>query len=218
MSKDSNMRAKVENLLYLWRANTQFESSSTQLRENLYYKRLIELGEEAVPFLVAEMDGHLSHALCTITEENPVEEQDAGDMDAIASCWKQWLTEKNTRKKYPEQHIVLGVNLEPFEFRHRNEDVVVWMGDNDVFDIKVEHSSYFGKRRHEYLEVRITISQPDEPDRGLYVNPKSWESVEEAIRDALDFEENLYTDQLNLAVSRLNDVRSNRKLIEENLK
>lgn len=215
---DPNMRAKVENILYRWHADTKFESSSTKQRENPYYQMLIELGEEAIPFLVAEMDGHLDHALRAITGENPVEEHVAGDMDAIASYWADWLKQKNTRKKYPEQRSVLGVSLEPFEFRNRNQDVVVWMGDNDILDITVEHSSYFGRRNHEYLEVRINISQPDEPDRLFGVHVNSWESIEEEIQSALDYEEKLYTDQLNLATSNLSKVQSNRKLFKESLK
>lgn len=213
---DPNMKAKVENLLYQWHNDTKFESSSTRLRENPYYQMLIELGEEAVPFLVAEMDGHLSHALCTITGENPVEEHVAGDMDAIASYWKEWLKQKNTRKKYPESHTVLGISLVPHEtyetYDRRHRALVQWKGSNSIVDVVVEHSPDFYRNRHEYLDITVTVQ-----GRVFASNSKTWEEVDVSLYRELNQCERLRMEEADRATKRLEEIRNNRSLFDASI-
>ena len=94
MVQPTTLEETVARLLARWRAETAFISSSTQRNEHPDYLQIIALGEEALPFLLRDLestrDGHLSKALTAITGVRPVPPGARGKIDAIAEAWLTW--------------------------------------------------------------------------------------------------------------------------------
>ena len=88
---------RVVRLLGIWRDQTAYLSSSTQLVEHPAYQELIALGPAALPFLFRDLeqtkDGHLSKALTTLTGAHPVPAEDRGKLAKVADAWLRWARE-----------------------------------------------------------------------------------------------------------------------------
>jgi hypothetical protein len=57
------------------------------------YQEIIAMGTPAIPWLLRELSTDIHHwgyALEKITGENPVPEQDAGDLRRVAEAWIKW--------------------------------------------------------------------------------------------------------------------------------
>ena len=57
------------------------------------YQRIIAMGDEAVPLILAELDRHLDHwfwALHSITGVDPVPEDSQGNTSEMANAWLEW--------------------------------------------------------------------------------------------------------------------------------
>ena len=57
------------------------------------YQQIIGLGERALPLIFQELRREPDHwfwALAAITGKNPVPEEDAGDLEAMANDWLSW--------------------------------------------------------------------------------------------------------------------------------
>jgi hypothetical protein len=83
---------RVAALVSTWLRDTEFDSTSEKFSHPAY-KQIIELGEKAVPFLLAEMrdrPDQWSTALRTITGENPVPPEARGRLREIARSWVEW--------------------------------------------------------------------------------------------------------------------------------
>jgi hypothetical protein len=80
-------------LLATWKDETVLSSSLTEIFLNPAHQAIIGLGLEAVPLLLRELarePTHLGWALASITRENPVTEEIAGDVLAQAEAWLAW--------------------------------------------------------------------------------------------------------------------------------
>ena len=88
---------RVVRLLGRWRAETAYQSSSTQISGHPAYQELIALGTAALPFLFRDLeqtgDGHLSKALTAITGAHPVPAEDRGKIRNVAEAWLRWARE-----------------------------------------------------------------------------------------------------------------------------
>lgn len=76
-----------------WRAETAFWSSSTQRSMHPSYQQIIGMGKPAVGLLLEELDRDPDWyfwALQSITGENPVPMDSAGDFRAMRECWLRW--------------------------------------------------------------------------------------------------------------------------------
>ncbi len=76
-----------------WKSRTRHLSNTAQIALVFSYQKLIGLGPPVVPLILAELENEPDHwfwALEAITGENPVSNEDAGDMDASAKAWIQW--------------------------------------------------------------------------------------------------------------------------------
>jgi len=76
-----------------WKAKTRHLSNVGQISLDFSYQNIIGMGPEVVPLILAELEKESDHwfwALEAITGENPVSENDAGDMEASAKAWVKW--------------------------------------------------------------------------------------------------------------------------------
>ena len=76
-----------------WKAKTSHLSNVGQISLAFSYQNIIGMGPEVVPLILAELEKEPDHwfwALEAITGENPVNENDAGDMEASAKAWVKW--------------------------------------------------------------------------------------------------------------------------------
>jgi hypothetical protein len=77
-----------------WKEQTRTASSDFMaIVMNRSYQRIISLGYDAVPLIMAELVSEPDHwgwALQAITGVNPVPEEADGDIDAIANAWLNW--------------------------------------------------------------------------------------------------------------------------------
>lgn len=77
-----------------WKKQTRTSASDfTTIVMNSSYQRIISLGYDALPLIMAELareSDHWGWALQAITGVNPVPEDAEGDIDAIANAWLGW--------------------------------------------------------------------------------------------------------------------------------
>jgi hypothetical protein len=76
-----------------WKSKTRHLSNTVQISLVFSYQKIIGMGPPVVPLILAELEQEPDHwfwALEAITEQNPVTERDAGDIEASARAWVQW--------------------------------------------------------------------------------------------------------------------------------
>jgi hypothetical protein len=85
-------------LVARWRSETRSLSSTTDRALNSAYQDIIGMGKPVLPLLFRELDQHGGHwfwALRHITRENPVPQQDAGNIQKMREAWLRWGREHN---------------------------------------------------------------------------------------------------------------------------
>jgi len=94
-------REKIEETFYKlleeWREETLMLSSLEEMIMHPSYQMIIGLGKRAVPLLLKELKkepDHLFWALHVITRKDPTSEEDAGDLQKMASSWIKWGEKK----------------------------------------------------------------------------------------------------------------------------
>jgi hypothetical protein len=88
----SDMNIVFEELYKHWKDETSF-LSSTDIFDNIYYQRIIALGNDVVPVIINKLNGEstfLFYALHKITGENPVLAEHRGDIVKMTQDWKNW--------------------------------------------------------------------------------------------------------------------------------
>jgi hypothetical protein len=81
------------DLVRAWRHGIKFESSTTRILGHPAFRRIVALGEPAIPLILREIQrepDHLSFALREITGTSPVPAGAAGNMARIAALWLAW--------------------------------------------------------------------------------------------------------------------------------
>src|SRR4051812_35619155 len=76
-----------------WRAGTRYLSSATEIATHPAYQRIIGLGPQVIPLILAELEKQPEHwfwALAALTGEDPVPETDHGRVWAMAAAWLKW--------------------------------------------------------------------------------------------------------------------------------
>lgn len=77
-----------------WRAERGVLSSARQMAKNDNYRRIIEMGKRAVPFILEDLrknpPDHWSVALHAITDVNPVPDDARGRLQEMAKAWVAW--------------------------------------------------------------------------------------------------------------------------------
>lgn len=76
-----------------WKKSTSHFSDTRRIAENADYKAIISYGEEAIPFIMRELESRPDHwfeALWRITHKNPVPHEHRGRIDLMAQDWLKW--------------------------------------------------------------------------------------------------------------------------------
>lgn len=88
---------KFHRLASLWRAETAYVSSSSDLVSHPAFREIVNMGSAVVPLLLRELEnrsGHWHRALREITGANPVPTANRGSVDKAADAWLQWGKEQ----------------------------------------------------------------------------------------------------------------------------
>ena len=88
---------KFQRLAVLWRAETAYVSSSSDLVANSAFQEIVAMGPDIIPLLLRELEnrtGHWHRALRRITGVNPVSPGDRGDIEKAAEAWLRWGKEQ----------------------------------------------------------------------------------------------------------------------------
>jgi hypothetical protein len=87
---------KFQALVDRWRNERGAMSSITEMSILPAYQKIIGMGEDAVPLILAELESEGDDpdqwfwALIAITEENPVKPEDQGNFMKMAQAWFNW--------------------------------------------------------------------------------------------------------------------------------
>lgn len=89
---------KFQRLTSVWRAETAYVSSSSDLVAHPAFQELVGMGPAVIPLLLREVEnrtpGHWHRALRRITGTDPVPPADKGDIDKAAVAWLRWGREQ----------------------------------------------------------------------------------------------------------------------------
>jgi hypothetical protein len=86
-------RERFSQLATRWKDETLFMSSTSEIHANKAYEDIIQLGDDAVPEILAALETEPDHwfmALRAITGANPVALSDSGDIQKMATAWIAW--------------------------------------------------------------------------------------------------------------------------------
>lgn len=96
-SESARVERKFQLLAKEWRDETAHLSSTTKLVMHPKYQNIIGMGPAVLPILFRELQKNPDHwfwALCAITEEDPTNPEDAGDLRKMSEAWLKWAREK----------------------------------------------------------------------------------------------------------------------------
>lgn len=92
--RESNLEKKFHEWAAEWKRETGHLSVAGQIAKHPAYRRIIDMGEPAIPLILDDLREEPNHwflALSAISNEAPeVAESDKGDMRAISEAWIQW--------------------------------------------------------------------------------------------------------------------------------
>ncbi len=86
-------RDRFQELADQWENDTVLLSSTGQAIQHPAHQEIVSMGEPAVPLILERMQsqgGHWFHALREITNANPVQPDDRGNVGAMQAAWLQW--------------------------------------------------------------------------------------------------------------------------------
>ena len=87
------LEALFAELTERWKRETRFLSSPSAIATHPAYQRIIGLGPQVVPLILARMQrepGPWFWALAALTGENPVPPADQGRVAAMTDAWLKW--------------------------------------------------------------------------------------------------------------------------------
>jgi hypothetical protein len=90
---DAQRRQAFLQLVAQWRHDTNFMSSPSAIVEHPAYQSVIGLGVPAISLILRELEREPDfwfEALRKITGENPVPQEDHGDMYRMTQAWLDW--------------------------------------------------------------------------------------------------------------------------------
>lgn len=91
--------ATIPELIDQWKHETRLTSNVGKKTRHPAYQQIIFIGDAAVPYLLADLETNGPQdwftALTTITGENPITEDIAGNMRAMTDAWLTWGREKS---------------------------------------------------------------------------------------------------------------------------
>jgi hypothetical protein len=82
----------------VWKNETLFSSSISEIVNNSAYRAIIDLGKRALPYIFEDLktsDNHWFYALESVTGQNPIRESHRGILPLMKQDWIQWAIENN---------------------------------------------------------------------------------------------------------------------------
>lgn len=92
-----DLREQFARLARAWKEDTRYLSSTTEMATHPAYQRIIGMGHDAIPLILAELRREPHQwfwALRAITGEDPVSQTDKGRVRQMASAWVEWGKQK----------------------------------------------------------------------------------------------------------------------------
>jgi len=92
-SPETIARAKFLKLAAQWREDTAFCSSVLEMATTPAYQQIIGMGRSALPHIFQELSKQPDHwfwALKAITCEDPVPDEDKGNLQRMTAAWLVW--------------------------------------------------------------------------------------------------------------------------------
>ena len=92
-----NTNDLFEKLKNDWKSKTRYMSNSAQMATLWDYQQIIGMGPPALPLILRELDRETDHwfwALEAISGENPVPDDQAGQVEKMAKVWIEWGRKK----------------------------------------------------------------------------------------------------------------------------
>jgi hypothetical protein len=87
------LEALFAQLVAEWRQDTRYLSSTSAIATHPAYQRIIGLGPQVIPLILADLRREPAHwfwALTALTGENPVASADQGRLPAMTAAWLKW--------------------------------------------------------------------------------------------------------------------------------
>lgn len=97
ITEQKGIEAYFKFLVSKWKAETQLQSSVKIMIEHPAYQKIIALGKEAIPLLLNELSKNPNHwfvALKRISNEDPVNKEDRGNIKKMVKSWLNWGREQ----------------------------------------------------------------------------------------------------------------------------
>jgi len=97
LEKKLKLEKEFRELTDAWRAETSMLSSTSDIVSNFNYYRIIGLGKDVVPLILRELQergGQWFLALRALTNENPVNPEDVGNIKSMKRAWINWGKEQ----------------------------------------------------------------------------------------------------------------------------
>lgn len=86
-------RKKFESLKEQWQSETKYSSTVQEMCTHPSYQQIIGMGKTALPYIFQELSCEIDHwfwALKAITCEDPVNNEDKGNLERMANSWLAW--------------------------------------------------------------------------------------------------------------------------------
>lgn len=85
------LRDKFHTLFNAWESKTVLQSSVSKIIEDVNFKRIVEMGEKAIPFIIEEIDKNPSTLVWTLNLITKTSLSSNQRLTVSAAC-KQWVT------------------------------------------------------------------------------------------------------------------------------
>jgi hypothetical protein len=85
--------SKFYNLALEWKKAKETKSSYSEMISHPAYLRIIGLGSQTIPLILAELKREPDYwfdALTALTGEDPIKAEDAGDLKKMSATWIEW--------------------------------------------------------------------------------------------------------------------------------
>lgn len=92
-----NFKSEFRALAEKWKRETRYRSFTNQIALHPAYQRIIGMGFDGLPLILRELQNGPHHwfwALRSITGDDPVAEEDRGNMQAMTDAWLTWGRER----------------------------------------------------------------------------------------------------------------------------
>ncbi len=95
------LTARFRRLADQWAAETENMSSIEDMTLHSAYQEIIGMGPAAIPLLLDELERAPNHWFAALNAvsggQNPIAQDDAGDMDKMTAAWLEWAEDRGYR-------------------------------------------------------------------------------------------------------------------------